>query len=82
MKTYYVNHADNNDCINPLSLLTAVGNGKGCGDYFGLNSCDIGIWAWDIISIEDEIPEYTVTYSDGVEGEEIFPDEEYAGVKR
>lgn len=57
LKTYYVNHADNNDCINPLSLLTAVGNGRGGGDYFGLNSCDIGIWAWDIISIEDEIPE-------------------------
>lgn len=43
-------------CLHPLSLLTAVGNGEGGGDYYGENSEDVGAWAWDIISVEDEPP--------------------------
>lgn len=47
-------------CICPLSLLTAIGNGRGGGDYGGINADKVGIWAWDIISIEDEKPkDYT-----------------------
>lgn len=45
--------------IYPVSLLCAVGNGLGGGDYHK-NSPDshlVGSWALDIISIEDEIPE-------------------------
>ena len=39
--------------LNPLPLLTALGNGKGGGDYFD-NSPDfdkVGIWAGDSIGI-------------------------------
>ena len=40
----------------PLSLLTALGNGRGGGDYYGCypNFDKVGSWAWDEISIEDE----------------------------
>ena len=58
LKTYY-DRSLNDDgwCINPLSLLTAVGNGRGGGDYWGINQRFVGKWAWDVISIEDTIPE-------------------------
>lgn len=45
--------------VNPLSLLTAIGNGRGGGDYhYTNNTCMelVGTWAWDTISIEDEAP--------------------------
>ena len=40
----------------PLSLLTALGNGRGGGDYHDCypNFDKVGSWAWDEISIEDE----------------------------
>lgn len=53
---------DENDrggwCIHPLSLLTAKGNGRGGGDYHSNypNFDDVGSWALDEISIEDEKP--------------------------
>ncbi len=36
-------------CLNPLPLLTAVGNGQGGGDYHGINEDDVGIWAYDTL---------------------------------
>lgn len=48
--------ADGTMCINPISLLTAVGNGRGGGDYYGENECMVGTWVWDLISIETDIP--------------------------
>ena len=37
--TYYnCNHDVDDWCIHPLPLLTAVGNGEGGGDYFGVNN--------------------------------------------
>lgn len=46
-------------CLHPLSLLTAVGNGKGGGDYHEChpNFDEIGIWRWCLISLEETIPE-------------------------
>ena len=44
----------------PISLLTALGNGKGGGDYYSSDGEFlplIGTWCNDIVSIEDEIPE-------------------------
>lgn len=43
--------------INPLSLLTAEGNGRGGGDFRGQGEDKVGCWARDIISIESEVPE-------------------------
>ena len=42
--------------IHPLSLLTAEGNGKGGGDYRGPNEELCGLWARDIISVNDKVP--------------------------
>lgn len=46
--------------IHPLPMLTAVGNGMGCGDFSpsksGTGSKDVGIWAMDEISISTEKP--------------------------
>lgn len=65
---YFVNHTTktyipcsvrkpNKWVVYPLSLLTAVGNGLGCGDYSGNDEWLVGSWAFDTISIEDTIPE-------------------------
>ena len=43
----------------PVSLLTAIGNDRGGGDYRD-NHPDydkVGTWAWDLLSIEDSRPE-------------------------
>ena len=36
---------------HPLPLLTALGNGRGGGDYRGINEDKIGCWAWDLLEI-------------------------------
>ena len=40
--------------INPLPLLTAMGNGRGGGDYNvdGSNSEKVGVWAEDVLSVD------------------------------
>ena len=45
--------------INPLPLLTALGNGRGGGDYYDdlPDSDKVGRWAKHILSIEFEIPD-------------------------
>jgi len=63
--TYIVNHTKKvymkkNSIIHPLPLLTAEGNGRGGGDYDGPNMDMIGAWARDVISMENEAPEYTL----------------------
>lgn len=42
--------------INPISLLTALGNGRGGGDYGGENEKLVGSWAWDKIEVTDSVP--------------------------
>jgi hypothetical protein len=45
--------------VNPLSLLTAVGNGRGGGDYHTNNAQEeawVGSWAWNFISIDGKVP--------------------------
>lgn len=44
--------------INPLPLLTALGNGRGGGDYCGTDMCYIGYWACDVLSVEEDITEF------------------------
>lgn len=54
-------------CMHPIPLLTCIGNGMGGGDYLGPTDDStqerIGAWAWDEISITDDIPaNYTEIY--------------------
>ena len=37
-------------CLHPLAILTAMGNGKGGGDYHGINMDLVGSWSTDLIS--------------------------------
>ena len=43
--------------IHPLPLLTAVGNGRGGGDYYTVNKTMVGTWAGNLLSVEIEVPE-------------------------
>ena len=42
--------------LNPPPLFTAIGNGRGAGDYYGKNQKKVGAWALDVLSIEDAAP--------------------------
>jgi len=48
------------DSLHPLPILTAEGNGRGGGDYYGSNKDMVGTWARDVISMENEAPDYTL----------------------
>jgi hypothetical protein len=60
---YYKTNAEDGWCLHPLSLLTAIGNGLGLGDYNGIHCQDVGIWADNLLEIADTPPEnYTKDY--------------------
>lgn len=44
-------------CIHPLPLLTACGNGRGGGDYYSQypDYDKVGLWAFDLIELNDGI---------------------------
>ena len=48
---------DYGEALHPLCLLTACGNGRGGGDYYGNDSRKVGSWAFDLIVFLDEVPE-------------------------
>jgi hypothetical protein len=64
--TYIVNHTKKvyiekkGNGLHPLAILTAEGNGRGGGDYNGPNMEMVGTWARDVISMENEAPDYTL----------------------
>jgi len=43
--------------IHPLPLLTCEGNGRGGGDYGGIDKDVVGIWARNTISVSNDIPD-------------------------
>ena len=55
--------------FDPLPLLTAVGNGRGGGDYHGPCEEKVGSWAWDKLEITSEKPKgykkFNVLFSEG-----------------
>lgn len=56
----YINTAENVGAYSQLALLTADGNGKGGGDYWGASWRDVGLWRYHEISVMDkqELDEY------------------------
>jgi hypothetical protein len=59
--TYIVNHTTRQyvvktEGIHPLPILTAEGNGRGGGDYYGTSMELVGTWARHILSVEKTIP--------------------------
>lgn len=59
-KQMFINKDNLNNEIHPLPLLLSEGNGRGGGDYNGCNQSLCGSWSRDIISLEEELPEYFV----------------------
>jgi hypothetical protein len=62
---YIVNHTkkvyiEKKGNFHPLSILTAEGNGRGGGDYDGPKMDMVGTWARDVISMENDAPDYTL----------------------
>lgn len=57
------------DEINPISILTCIGNGRGGGDYHGSFMEYVGTWGWDKIGITSSVPEcfteLQVTFKEG-----------------
>ena len=55
--------------VSPLSLLTAVGNGRGSGDYRGTDMDKVGKWAWNLIEFSKSVPdgyeELTLGFKEG-----------------
>lgn len=56
IEDYYLNSVPTSGwnkgmCLHPLPLLTAIGNGKGGGDYRGINKEKVGCWACDLIEV-------------------------------
>ncbi len=75
----YVKLSNCREEINPLPLLTALGNGQGSGDYRGLDMSLIGRWALDKISVEfdeNDLKDFTELETDFKEGEEEGESEE------
>lgn len=60
------------DCLHPVVMLTAVGNGLGGGDYDtdAISADKVGIWAWDDLNIRGKIPkgytEFTVVFNENI----------------
>jgi len=49
------------NAVHPLPILTAEGNGRGGGDYRGSDEHLAGIWARDVISVDNVAPDdYTL----------------------
>ncbi len=64
---YIINHSkqlyvdlsyisDYSEEYHPLPMLTAEGNGRGTGDYNGVNDNLVGTWARDVISANNDVP--------------------------
>lgn len=77
--------------INPLPLLTAEGNGRGGGDYNGVNCNLVGSWARNLISVsvnhpgddyEEIIPNFMEYHCDWVvNGEVVTPKKKREKIK-
>ena len=56
IKTYKNTTSDDRYIISPLQVLTAVGNGRGGGDYFGLHKDLAGKWAGCSLEVRKSVP--------------------------
>lgn len=64
LEKYIKENDDKGWCINPLPLLTAIGNGMGGGDYRGINFTTVGIWAGDELMYSVSIPKECNEYKE------------------
>jgi len=56
LKQYKADSTQDGWCIFPLSILTALGNGRGGGDYEGSGMELVGSWAFDSVYFTNKTP--------------------------
>lgn len=50
----YIREDGRADCLHPLPILTSTSNGRGSGDYYGVNEDYAGRWCYDEIIIYED----------------------------
>jgi large subunit ribosomal protein L21 len=56
LKQYKADSIKDGWCIFPISILTALGNGRGGGDYEGSDMDKVGSWAFDSVYFTNKTP--------------------------
>lgn len=72
MKDYVFHNQEKDYILHPLPLLTAIGNGRGGGDYYGENEKLIGSWAGNKFYILDNSKLKILKEDDGLFTLEFF----------
>lgn len=65
---------------HPLAILTCSTNGKGGGDYSGINMDNVGIWSMCLLTITDKEPEGFTNRKDLIFCENIVNDPNHEGM--
>lgn len=61
------------DCLfHPIPLLTAVGNGRGGGDFSGVGEEDVGRWAGDLLEVRNAKPKGYRNVTEDIQFQEIY----------
>ena len=58
--------------FHPIPLLTAVGNGRGGGDFHGIGEEDVGCWAGDLLEVRNAKPNGYEDVTAEVQFQEIY----------
>ena len=58
--------------FHPIPLLTAVGNGRGGGDFHGIGEEDVGCWVGDLLEVRNAKPNGYENVTAEVQFQEIY----------
>ena len=58
--------------FHPIPLLTAVGNGRGGGDFSGIGEEDVGCWAGDLLEVRNSRPNGYLDVTEDIQFQEIY----------
>ena len=58
--------------FHPIPLLTAVGNGRGGGDFHGIGEEDVGYWAGDLLEVRNARPNGYENVTAAVQFQELY----------
>lgn len=65
--------AEDDDChFHPIPLLTAVGNGRGGGDFSGVGEEDVGSWAGDLLEVRNAKPKGYRNVTEDIQFQETY----------
>ena len=58
--------------FHPIPLLTAVGNGRGGGDFSGIGEKDVGRWAGDLLEVRNAKPNGYRDVTEDIQFQEFY----------